>query len=78
MERKEMEKLKKSIKGITIISLVITIIVLLILSGVAINLSLGQEGIFKKEKKTSDFNTYSIQWHSKSLFTDLPAIHAKR
>ena len=49
-----MEKLKKSIKGITIISLVITIIVLLILSGVAINLSLGQEGIFKKAKNATE------------------------
>ena len=49
-----MEKLKKSIKGITIISLVITIIVLLILSGVAINLSLGQEGIFKKVKNATE------------------------
>lgn len=49
-----MEKLKKSIKGITIISLVITIIVLLILSGVSINLSLGQEGIFKKAKNATE------------------------
>ena len=39
--------MKKNIKGITLIALVITIIVLLILAGVTINLTLGQNGIFK-------------------------------
>ena len=34
-------------KGITLIALVITIIVLLILAGVTINLTLGENGIFK-------------------------------
>jgi len=38
----------KSIKGITLISLVITIIVLIILSSVGIYLSLGENGIFNK------------------------------
>lgn len=39
------------IKGITLVALVVTIIVMLILSGVAINLSIGEEGIFKKAKE---------------------------
>ena len=41
------EKLKKT-KGITLIALVVTIIVLLILAGVAISLSIGKNGIFKR------------------------------
>ena len=42
---KKKEKTKN--KGITLIALVITIIVLLILAGVTINLTLGENGIFK-------------------------------
>jgi len=41
----------KSIKGITLISLVITIIVLIILSSVGIYLSLGENGIFTKAEE---------------------------
>ena len=37
-------------KGITLIALVVTIIVLLILAGVAINLTVGENGIFNKAK----------------------------
>ena len=36
----------KNVKGITLIALVITIVVLIILAGVAISLSLGENGIF--------------------------------
>ena len=50
MER-DIEKIKKQVKGITIITLVVTIIVLLILSGVVINFSWGNNGIFKKAKE---------------------------
>ena len=38
-------------RGITLISLVITIVVLIILAGVAINLTLGENGIFKKAQE---------------------------
>lgn len=38
----------KKQKGITLIALVVTIVVLIILAGVAINLSIGENGIFKK------------------------------
>ena len=41
-------KLKKEAKGITLIALVVTIIVLLILSAVAINLTIGNNGIFTR------------------------------
>ena len=41
-------KIKKQVKGITLIALVVTIIVLLILAGVAINLTVGDNGIFKR------------------------------
>ena len=44
---------KKQIEGITLVALVVTIIVLLILAGVAINLSLGDDGIFRKAMEGS-------------------------
>ena len=39
----KVKKIKKEIKGITILALVVTIIVMLILAGVAINLSIEQK-----------------------------------
>lgn len=48
---------KRNIKGITLIALVVTIIVLLILAGVAINLSIGNNGLFTRannSKKVSE------------------------
>lgn len=44
----------KSTKGITLISLVITIIILIILAGITISLSLGENGIFGKAKEAKD------------------------
>lgn len=44
----------KAVRGITLITLVITIILLLILAGVAINLSLGNNGIFKRVKQAKE------------------------
>ncbi len=52
-KEKKKQKNKKNMnlsnnnKGITLIALVITIIVLLILAGVTINLTLGENGIFR-------------------------------
>ena len=40
----------KSQKGITLIALVVTIIILIILAGVSINLTVGENGIFSKAK----------------------------
>ena len=46
--------LKKEVKGITLVTLVVTIIVLLILAGVAISFTLGEDGIFKRAKKATE------------------------
>lgn len=43
-----MNRLKNGINGITLVALVVTIIVLLILAGVAISLSIGNNGIFTR------------------------------
>lgn len=44
----------KHMKGITLIALIITIIVLLILAGVVINMTLGNEGIIGKAQSAVD------------------------
>ena len=46
-----MEKKHKSIRGITLVALVVTIIVLLILAGLTINIVLVDDGIFKKAEQ---------------------------
>ena len=48
------EMIKKQAKGITLIALVVTIIVLLILAGVAINLTVGDNGLFKRAQNAAD------------------------
>ena len=54
-EQNEMRKFEgKDAKGITLIALVVTIVVLLILAGVAINLSLGNNGLFNKAKQARE------------------------
>ena len=49
-----MKEKQKSQRGITLIALVVTIIVLLILAGVAITLSIGENGIFKRAGQAAD------------------------
>ena len=51
---KLIRKMKKEIKGITLIALVVTIVVLLILSAVAIGLSIGDNGIIKQAQDATD------------------------
>ena len=46
--------LKKKEEGITLIALVITIIVLLILAGIALNLTIGQNGIFRRAEQAAN------------------------
>ncbi len=48
------KRIKKQVKGITLIALVVTIIVLLILAGVALNLTIGQNGIFQKAQEAAN------------------------
>lgn len=47
----------KGQKGITLITLVITIVILIILAGVAISLSLSDNGIFNNTKKAKKLYT---------------------
>ena len=47
-KQKTIQEIKKQVKGITLIALVVTIIVLLILAGVAISLTIGQNGIITR------------------------------
>lgn len=44
----------KNQKGITLITLVITIVILIILAGVAISLTLSENGLFNKAKQGRD------------------------
>ena len=58
---KVIKKLKKQVKGITLIALVVTIIVLLIIAGVALNLAIGENGIITRAMKASlitELSTY--------------------
>ena len=50
----------KEIKGITIISLVVTIVVLLILAGVSISTLVGENGVVDSAKKTQNNTYYQI------------------
>ena len=49
----DIKKIKKEVKGITLIALVVTIIVLLILAAVAINLTIGNNGIFTRAQNAT-------------------------
>ena len=49
-----MKKLKKEVKGITLVTLVVTIIVLLILAGIAINLTIGDDGLISRAKRATE------------------------
>ena len=44
----------KNVQGITLIALVVTIIVLLILAGIALNLTIGQNGIFSRAQTAAN------------------------
>ena len=47
----------KEVRGITIISLVVTIVVLLILAGVSVSLVIGNNNLFDKAKSTQKVQT---------------------
>ena len=49
-----MKKQVRTIKGITLVALIITVIILLILAGVVLNLTLGERGIFNIAKKAGE------------------------
>ena len=56
--RKDLKKIKKDVKGITLIALVVTIIVLLILAGIALNLTIGENGLFTRAQNAA--NTWQL------------------
>lgn len=69
-----MKKVKSSLKlkstynhAITLISLVITIIILLILASIAINIALGENGIFKRAKDARDKYLVATEEEQKAL-----------
>ena len=49
-----LQRVKKQVQGITLIALVVTIIVLVILAGIALNLTIGQNGIFSRAQNAAD------------------------
>ena len=53
-----LRKIKKQVKGITLIALVVTIIVLLILAGIALNLTIGENGLFTRAQNAA--NTWQM------------------
>ena len=53
-EKLTIKEVKKQVKGITLIALVVTIIVLLILAGIALNLTIGQNGIFSRAEQATN------------------------
>ena len=53
-ESKKLKMMKKQVKGITLIALVVTIIVLLILAGVALSLTVGDNGLFRRAQNAAD------------------------
>ena len=54
VSKMNLKNLKKKIQGITLIALVVTVIVLLILAGVAINLTVGDNGLFRRAQNAAD------------------------
>ncbi len=51
----------KDVRGITIISLVVTIVVLLILAGVSISTLVGENGVVDNTKKTRIIHIIKLQ-----------------
>lgn len=69
--KKQIRKIKKQVKGITLIALVVTIIVLLILAGIALNLTIGENGIFSRAQNAVD--RYEIAAIEEKLKMDILA-----
>ena len=62
MKSKLIKNIKRQVKGITLIALVVTIIVLLILAGVAITLTVGDNGLFiRAEIASKEYTIAEIQ-----------------
>ena len=76
LTKEKLEQLKKKNKGITLMALVVTIIVLLILAGVAINLTIGDNGIITRAQNAkivtavTSFNEYMQMWYASKKIED--------
>ena len=68
MTKKELERKKKTNKGITLIALVITIIVLLILAGISLITLTGENGIFNQVEKAKFFTEYKTVEENINLY----------
>lgn len=68
--KEKIKKIKKDVRGITLIALVVTIIVLLILAGVAINLTIGQNGIFTRAEDST------VRYEAASVYEQLQFVVA--
>ena len=71
-----MKRILKENKGITLVALVVTIVVLLILSGITINMAIGENGIITKAQETAR-KTNEIQANSQSYLNELQQDVAK-
>ena len=57
-------------KGITLIALVITVIVMLILAGVAISMTIGENGIFRKASEAKEIHNEQVAREKLELVLD--------
>ena len=65
--KKKQTRTVKANEGITLIALIITVIVMLILAGVAINLTVGDNGIFKKSQEGAEIYKNAANNEASSL-----------
>ena len=57
----------KSDRAITLIALIVTIVILIILAGVLINISLGNNGLFNKAKTAKEMYTNAQDYEEKEI-----------
>ena len=69
-----MSKIIKNNKGVSLVALVVTIIILIILAGISINMTLGEEGLItiaKKAKENIEFAQIEEQEKLNELYSQL-------
>ncbi len=60
-EQKKENNLESSTRGITLVALIITIIVMLILAGVVIRMTVGDNGILNQAQKAGEESKYKAE-----------------
>ena len=71
-----MKNIIKNIKGITLISLVVTIVILLILASVTLNMALSDKGIFNMAKKATE--SYQIASEREYLVQNILSVQSDK